>query len=371
MTLRILFATDHIHFPQGGGGAERNTHELSVSLRDHGFHPAILSSLRADRSWLSWSNRLRRALPPRREFPHDTVCGYPVFRGWNMDRIGEVVRRFRPDVVVVQCTRPEAILRALKPTGVPVAVYFHEVEEVDHLRSLAGTAIPVIANSDFTAKRLRERCGLQCQVVLPLVDPRYYATRTRPDRVLFVNTVPRKGLEIAFSLARHRPDLQFDFVLSWILKPERFAELKERARQAGNIVLHPPTGDMRSLYSTARVLLAPSQWEEAWGRVVTEAHINGIPVLGSNRGGLPQAIGPGGLTVNAEAPIADWLAALSRISDNPEIYEEYARAARDYSKRPDIQPAAIVARLHEILKGAIASAGQDAKAHAAAQSEGR
>jgi glycosyltransferase involved in cell wall biosynthesis len=353
MTLRILFATDHIHFPQGGGGAERNTHELGVALADRGFQPAVLSSLNPDRSWLSWKNRLARALPPRHEFPRDTMCGYPVFRGWNMDRAGEAARRFRPDVVVVQSTRPERLLRAFASSGVPLCVYFHEVEEIDHLKALAGTGITVIANSDFTAGRLLERCGLICQVVLPLVDPRYYATETRPERVLFVNTVPRKGLEIAFSIAEQRPDIQFDFILSWILKPERVAELRSRAGKAGNIILHPPTGDMRSLYATTRLLLAPSQWEETWGRVATEAHINGIPVLGSNRGGLAQAIGSGGLTLPAEAPIDAWLAALSRIWDTQQSYENFAQAARDYGARVEIQPSAIVARLRDILKSAI------------------
>jgi glycosyltransferase involved in cell wall biosynthesis len=361
-TLRILFVTDHIHFPQGGGGAERNTHELSVALQDRGFHPAVISSFAPDNSWLSWTNRLRRALPPRREFPRDSMCGYPVFRGWNMDRSGEVVDRFKPDVIVVQSTHPDPLLRALKPHGIPMAVYLHEVGDIDHLASLAGANVSLLANSNFAARRLLEQCGLRCQVVVPLIDPRYYVTQVRPERVLFVNTVPRKGLEIAFAIAERRPDVQFDFVLSWILKPDRVAELAARARKAGNIVLHRPTDDMRSLYAKTRLLLVPSQWEETWGRIVTEAHINGIPVLGSSTGELPQVIGPGGLTVAANAPIEDWLAAFGRLWDNPESYAEFARAAREYSKRDEIQPATIVARLVEILQDTIASSNRAGKA---------
>ena len=360
--LRILFVTDHIHFPQGGGGAERNTHELSVALRDRGFHPAVISSLTPDNSWLSWTNRLRRALPPRQEFPRDSMCGYPVYRGWNMNRSGEVVDRFKPDVIVVQSTHPDPFLRALKPHGIPMAVYLHEVSDIDHLASLAGANVSLLANSNFTARRLLEQCGLRSQVVVPLIDPRYYVTEVRPERVLFVNTVPRKGLEIAFAIAERRPDVQFDFVLSWILKPDRVAELAARARKAGNIVLHRPTDDMRSLYAKTRLLLVPSQWEETWGRIVTEAHINGIPVLGSSTGELPQVIGPGGLTVAANAPIEDWLTAFGRLWDNPESYAEFARAAREYSKRDEIQPATIVARLVDILQDTIASGNRAGEA---------
>jgi glycosyltransferase involved in cell wall biosynthesis len=350
MTLRILFATDHIHFPQGGGGGERNTHELSVALSEHGFHPAVLAAMWVDGSWLSWRNRLRRVLPPRVEFPSDKVCGYPAFRGWDMTRSDEVVRRFRPDVAVVQSTAPRPILQALSQAGVPLALYVHEVESLDYLLTLDGFDFTLLANSDFTAQRIKDYAGLDSEVVLPLIDARYYETPTDPGRILFVNTVPRKGLETAFAIAERRPDIPFDFVLSWILRPERIAELEARASRAGNITLHPPTDDMRSLYAKARLLLVPSQWEETWGRVVTEAHLNGIPVLGSDRGGLPQSIGSGGLTVPARAPVEDWLVALSQIWDDPAAYARFARAARDYAKRPEIQPAAIIATLARILE---------------------
>jgi glycosyltransferase involved in cell wall biosynthesis len=362
MTLRILFATDHIHFPQGGGGGERNTHELTMALRERGFEAAVLSSFSPDMSWLSVTNRLRRALPPRREFPRDSLCGYHVYRGWNMNRYGEVVRRFRPDVIVVQSTWPDPMLHALEPCGIPLVVYLHEVDVIDHLRTLAGKNLTLLANSDFTARRLREQCGLHCQVLLPLIDPQYYTTQTRRERVLFVNTSPRKGLETAFALAERRPDIPFDFVLSWILNREQIANLAARARKAGNVVLHPPTDDMRSMYANARILLAPSKWEETWGRVATEAHISGIPVLGSEIGGLTQAIGSGGLLVPPEAPIEQWLAALSRLWDDPQTYAQFAQAAYEYSKRSEMQPATIVARLAGILEDAIASGNRAGKA---------
>jgi glycosyltransferase involved in cell wall biosynthesis len=358
MTPRILFATDHIHFPQGGGGGERNTHELSVVLSEQGFSPAVMAAMWVDGSWLSWRNRLRRILPPRVEFPCDTVCGYPVYRGWDMTRSDEVVRRFRPDVAVVQSTAPDPILRTLEPTGVPMALYVHEVEALDYLRKLGDFDLTLIANSDFTAQRIKDYVGLDSHVVRPLIDSRYYKTRTSRSRVLFVNTVPRKGLETAFAIAERRPDIQFDFVLSWILKPERIAELEVRASCSGNITLHPPTDDMRSLYATAKLLLVPSQWEEAWGRVVTEAHLNGIPVLGSDRGGLPESIGTGGLALRADAPMEDWLAALSRIWDDPERYEGFVRAAHACSNRAEIQPAAIITRISAILEEVIASSGK-------------
>src|SRR6185312_417961 len=235
LNLRILFVTNNIHVPQGGGGAERNTHELCAALKARGAEPAVLSSLKPDNSWLSWSNRVRRHLPPRPEFPRDAVCGYPVFRGWNVGRTRDVVRDFQPDAAIIQTTHPHQFLRVLEPTGIPLCVYFHDVLALDHLKDLAGTGLRVLTNSDFTAARFKEQCGLKSDVILPLVDPRHYVTETHPERVLFVNTAPHKGCDTAFAIAEKRPDVGFDFILNWSLSADRVAELEARARKAGNI----------------------------------------------------------------------------------------------------------------------------------------
>ena len=319
-----------------------------------GDQVAVSCRLQVDGSWCYWSSRVRRKLPPRREYACDRVCGYPVYRGWNHDRLPEVVRRFRPDAAVVQSVYPEPLLRTLAPTGVRMAAYIHEVEAIEHLRALQGMAVPVLANSAFTAGRLAAVCGLQAMVVLPLIDPRHYRTVSRPERVLFVNTIPRKGVEIAFAVAKSRPDIPFTFMSSWIHKPPVLEALRARARAAGNIVLHPPTQDMRPVYARAKLLLAPSQWEEAWGRVATEAHVNGIPVVGSDRGGLPQAIGPGGAIVPADAPVEAWSAVVSRLWDDSAAYEQAAAAARAYAARPEIQPAAIAATLRGVVQRMVA-----------------
>jgi glycosyltransferase involved in cell wall biosynthesis len=348
-----LFATDHIHFPQGGGGGEKNTHELCLGLDADGCSPAVMSSLVANHSFLSLVNRARSKLPPWHSFPSDAVCGYPVYRGWAQDGAGEVVRRFRPDIVVVQSTKPAHLLHSFTSYDVPVLAYFHEVAEIAHLSELAGTSIPILANSAFTAQRLHTACGLYSTVIRPIIHPKLYHVESRREKVLFINTVPRKGLELAFGLAAARPDIQFDFVLSWILTQAQVAELTLRAKTLGNIILHRPTQDMRPLYARARIVLAPSQWEETWGRVATEAHVSGIPVLGSDRGGLPEAIGPGGITLPFDERVSKWAAALGVLWDNEEAYAGYARAALQYATRSEIQPGAIISDLRKALEAGI------------------
>lgn len=341
--MRILFATDHIHYPQGGGGAERNTHELCLQLKNQSINVAVVCSLAPRTSWLSLTNRIKRKLHPRLHFPKDSFCGYPVYRGWDND-ISEVIHAFRPNVGVVQSTKPTQLLSTFSECNIPAACYIHEVEDIAHLKTHAGT-VHFLANSHFTALRLSELCGIKASVIFPLIQPTYYKTECNPSSVLFVNTVQRKGLEIAFNLAENRPDISFDFVQSWILRPNEIASLVKRASACGNITLHKPTSNMKKLYARAKLLLVPSLWEEAWGRVVTEAHINGIPVLASNQGGLPESVGPGGILLPITSSTARWLEALSTLYDNDSVYLSYSASALAYSDREAIKPSVIASAL--------------------------
>ena len=47
------------------------------------------------------------------------------------------------------------------------------------------------------------------------------------------------------------------------------------------------------LLSEVDVLVVPSIWHEPFGRVIVEAYAHGVPVVGSNRGGIPELIEEG------------------------------------------------------------------------------
>ena len=349
--MRVLFATRQSHLPQRAGGSPSTTHELCLELAQHGVEPAVLATLETG-GWLALRNRLRRKLPGGPLFPADRRMGYLTFRGWDpVAGASEVCRRFRPDVAVVQAGRPVPLVNALLATRVPTVFYVHDVEfdrvggEIERRDGLT-----FVANSRFTAGHVREEWGVEATVVPPLVRPERYRTATTRERVLFVNPHPQKGVDIAFGLAEARPDVPFEFLRSWPLRPELEAEYRERARRAGNIEWTEPVSDMRAPYGRARLVLAPSQWREAWGRIATEAQVSGIPLLASNRGGLPESVGPGGILVDHDAPLEEWLAALGRIWDDPRTYDRLAGRALEHSRRPEIQPATVVGRFLEVLE---------------------
>lgn len=50
-----------------------------------------------------------------------------------------------------------------------------------------------------------------------------------------------------------------------------------------------PVDDIDKIFAQTRILLVPSLWDEAFGLIVVEAMLRGIPVLASHVGGLPEA----------------------------------------------------------------------------------
>ena len=48
--------------------------------------------------------------------------------------------------------------------------------------------------------------------------------------------------------------------------------------------------EKESIIKKAKALIVPSEWDEPFGRIVIESYQNGTPVIGTNRGGLPELI---------------------------------------------------------------------------------
>ena len=103
----------------------------------------------------------------------------------------------------------------------------------------------------------------------------------------------------------------------------------------------PNAPDARSFHAVTKVLLMPSLMENA-GLVAMEAMLNGIPVLASNRGGLPETIGDAGFLFDIPAnytpetrdlPTAEevepWVETIIRLWDDAAEYERWSQAARE------------------------------------------
>ena len=359
--MRILFATDHTYPPHRVGGAESSTHDLATTLQERGIEAAVLAAVPAARSMRLPSRILRRVFG-RARVRLDTCMGYPVVRAMHPVKVvDKVLERFEPSAVVVTSGSYAALSMAFSRRGVPTIAYLRDVE----MANMGGTLerephIRYICNSRFNAARMTAVAGIQPAVIPPLVRPERVRTDTSRSRVLFVNPVPKKGVDLVFSLAKMRPDIAFDVVECWPLSGAEWDRLAACARATSNVILHRTQRDPSRLYRHAKIVLVPSVWEESWGRVVTEAHCSGIPALASNRGGLPESVGPGGILVAHDAPLEQWCVALSEIWDDSARYSTLVEAARRYAQRREIQPGVLIDRFVRLVKEYAASCSSTA-----------
>ena len=94
---------------------------------------------------------------------------------------------------------------------------------------------------------------------------------------------------IAEVLSRRRPDIPL-LLVEGAGKASFLPQLGIDLSGVKNLRIMPNTPDPRQFYAVTKLLLMPSLMENA-GFVAMEAMTNGIPVLASNRGGLPETIG--------------------------------------------------------------------------------
>ncbi|TGQ40642.1 MULTISPECIES: glycosyltransferase [unclassified Mesorhizobium] len=350
--MKVLFAGGNGYTPQFSGGVQSSTHHLVEQLREHGHEASVLAALFGE-GIFGFKARAKMKLLRQRAVI-DNFPGYPVVRAWfPWEAAGFAVERLSPDVAVVQCHKSVPIGRELQALGVPLVVYLRNVE----FHELAGDLRELhsalyIANSEFTARTYKEKFGIDSIVIPPTINPGLYSTPTTGEFVTLINPYNEKGFELAVRIAGECPEIPFLFVESWKLDDDHRAQIEQTIAPFGNITLEGRTSDMKTVYGRTKILLAPSKWEEAWGRVASEAHCSGIPVVGSRRGGLPEAIGTGGVVLDYDAPLNDWVAAVKRLWSDKAEYDRLSTAAQRFSERPQMNPDSQFATFLNVLDNA-------------------
>jgi len=99
--------------------------------------------------------------------------------------------------------------------------------------------------------------------------------------VTMINTHPIKGVDIFNAIARKMPDVDFLIVDSWTDVPPYIPRLP-------NIRHQRFTENVQNIYYATKLLLVPSLYKDGPVRVITEAAINGIPVIANRIGGIPE-----------------------------------------------------------------------------------
>lgn len=272
-----------------------------------------------------------------------------------------VERALRPDVVVAASIDRmdwRSIRARLRAHGTPTVLYVREQNAFGHLTVSHAPPDRLVTNAAVHTEHAAE-LGYEAVTVPSVVSLDASRVESTRERVLLVNPTPLYGLDVALELAAARPDVAFTMAESSRLTTEEHDALRARLETLPNVELRRFSPDPRSLYRDARVLLAPYR-SNGRPRVVLEAQANGIPVLGSDQPALREAVGPGGLVVDPDAPVAAWLDALSRLVDDPAGYERFAAAALEHSRRDEVDPEAITDMFERVVTELVASSGATA-----------
>lgn len=337
--MRVLFATGEPYVPEIFGGAECSMDQLARELGRRGHDCVVVAAARGRthrwrRQLDGWLGRAARA---------DTVNGYRTFRP-AAPRVPATVARLawveRPDLIVCWNSACAEIATAAVQMDVPVLVWVPDVNferYLDHLPH--GRHLALAACSPFVATRLAARTGADVPVLRPTLRREdFVATEHHPEHLTLINAGHHKGLAIALAIAAQLPHRPLVLVESWQNRlPARLA-LRAQLAGAPNVRLRPKVRDVRTIYARTSVLLAPSQLEDASPRVIVEANSNGIPVVASAIGGIPELVGNAGVLCRPDAPTGDWAKAIESILCHPTRRAEHAARARINAARPEFQP---------------------------------
>ncbi|MFP4055620.1 MAG: glycosyltransferase family 4 protein [Candidatus Brocadiia bacterium] len=360
--MNILFSLDN--YDHGTGGAEMSVQALAHQLAARGHRVQVLQRNDDVASYHDGPIAVHtRPLPvPRliRDRDRDTIR-------WNRHwgpQLRQFLARYPADLVITQNRLLYSTVEEARRQGAPAIVFVRAygvlcplqfrtrdaLAECDrrckrclprlarlkyrlvrrnldlYEQGLRGASL-VAANSDYMRRVLEKFFGLEAEVVYPPVELASYRTdRPAGREVLFCKPQYVKGLPIFLDVASRMPERRF------LVAGRLRSRARRRLGRLANVACLGWVSDMRQAYGRARVLLGPSIWPEPFGRVFVEAGANGIPSVASARGGIPEAVGDGGILVEDIFEPQRWVDALRRLDDEA-VYAAYSRKARAHAER--------------------------------------
>jgi glycosyltransferase involved in cell wall biosynthesis len=269
-----------------------------------------------------------------------------------IDLATTVLDRFRPEILLTYGGHPVSRSLMIKARAKGIAVVFcvHNFGYND--RRGFEDVDAIIFPSEYSRRLYARRVGIDgVAIPNPIRLNRVIADNPEPKYVTFVNPQPEKGVtvfaRIALELGRRRPDIPL-LVVEGRGTADGLAGLPVDLSGLTNLHRMANTPDPRDFYRVSRVVLMPSLWRESLGRVPIEAMANGIPVLASDRGALPETLGDAGFVftipdrctpasnvVPTAQEVAPWVAVIERLWDDPEFEAEHRMRSLAEAKRWD------------------------------------
>lgn len=365
--MRILMISS-LYPPFVRGGAEICAHNLATWLAGEGHEVSVLTTT-PDPAQESWGEiedgcKIYRVSPPRAYSPFDAgdAPGWKkplwhlqdLFDPRNVALMDRVLETVQPDFVNIQYIQGLGYnaMTAIGRRGIPTVFTLHDLgltcvrmsmfvdgKECNGLctpcRASAGVKMRYLRSMEHLGFISPSTANLQklqsfqpvgeypCHRVLnPNEYPRPTVARETAERVrlLYVGRLhSSKGVQVlleALDGLGPEPGFTLDILGSGPDEAEWRAQYGDRpwARFAGHVSLQAVADRMEN----SDILLVPSIWNENSPGVIIQALLQGLPVMGSDKGGIPELVhhGENGLLVEA-GDVAAWRSAVAGLVANP------------------------------------------------------
>jgi len=339
--MRVLFTIKDF-FPLRGG-LQASVDKIIRQLVVRGNDCAVLTQIRKQERNKKrvLTERIARKLFKRPIVINDQTFDYPVFRILNpAESLPIILNRFNPDVMMCTVGGSTSIpftSQLLNSAGsLPNVIYSCDMQGITLTADPSFAKSHVVANAELIASLIgvfRKR-----PVVIPcIVESTDCMIKSTRKKILYINPHPRKGLNLAWSIAAAAPQLEFVFQESWPLQEKPRTHIIERAKKLGNVEFRSVTSQPDQIYRDARVLLAPYGPERP--RVIDEAQANGIPVVACDIPGLDEGVGPGGELIDPRTDIQEWVSILTRLNIDGRYYKELSMKALEHNRRHEMTSA--------------------------------
>lgn len=355
--MRICYALDN--YDRASGGAALAARGLAHYLSDLGHQVSVLQPGQhadyADGNIAVHSRRLRRPYLYR-QHDRDTL-------GWNRQWhhiVDDYLDQNPIDLLITQNRLLYSSVDAAAQRNIPTIIWAHAyrlfcpdqffardpINECNGncrecLGGLFGSAARdnhqayqngmrqaslIVANSDYMAKVVSHQTGREAPVVYPTFDLDDWRQPGADQRehILFIKPQERKGFSIFLQIAEALPDKQF------VVAGKTTTAARRALHALDNVSMIDWSNEMREVYARTEVLLGPSIWPEPFGRVFVEAASAGVPSITSNRGGIPEAVGSGGILMDDIHDISGWANAI-RSLDDAKIRQTLSTRAREHA----------------------------------------
>jgi glycosyltransferase involved in cell wall biosynthesis len=278
------------------------------------------------------------------------------------EEIEKNILGFKPNVIITQLMWGDVALKLAKKHKIPSIIRVCKVPlELNLSKNSNYSPTAIIATSKYIKDYAKKKWDREVQIINPLIETKDYIITDNDfnplnnELIFMFNPLARKGGEIFKKIAQQLNDKKFGTVYGWssLKDNSNFSNFSRKYIKritesegslfdgllpnyinfegAPNIKILKPENDAKIIYRKIRLLLIPSQWEEAFGRVAIEAMKNGIPVIASNVAGLRDSVGKGGMLVEKDS-VEQWVKEILKF-DDPLYYKKMSKRAKYWVKK--------------------------------------